>query len=79
MNRAIDKIVLQPAHVAAFNFIKRYMAKKVFAPEIQEIASGIKVTDRHAYRLIDDLVALKVISREARRKRSIKVLKELTA
>lgn len=79
MSKPVEKIVLQPAHVSAFNFIKKYLEKKVFAPEIKEIATGIKVTERHAYRLIDDLVALGVISRETRRKRSIKVIKELAA
>ena len=78
MTRSIEKIVLQPAHVAAFNYIKKYMSTKVFAPEIAEIAKAIKLTNRHAYRLIDDLVSLGVISREKRRKRSIKIIKELT-
>lgn len=77
MNKSVEKIVLQPSHVAAFNFIKKYMLKRVYAPEIAEISKAIKLTERQTYRLIDDLVALKVLSKEKRRKRSIQVLKEL--
>lgn len=79
MSKSVEKIVLQPSHVAAFNFIKKYMLKRVYAPEIAEIAVSIKLTERQTYRLIDDLVALKVISKEKRRKRSIKILKEIAA
>lgn len=77
MNKSVEKIVLQPSHVAAFNFIKKYMSKRVYAPEIGEISKAIRLTERQTYRLIDDLVALKVLSKEKRRKRSIQVLKEL--
>lgn len=79
MKKSVEKVVLQPSHVSAFNFLKKYMQKKLYAPEVSEIASAIKLTERQTYRILDDLVVLKVISKEHRRKRSIKILKEIAS
>ena len=78
MSKEVKKIVLQPSHVAVYNFVKGYIEKKIYAPEVSEIARGVKLVDRQVFRILDDLCYLKVISREKRIKRSLKILKGLT-
>lgn len=77
MKKETIKINIQPSHVQAYRFIEKYIAKNVSAPEVIEIASAIKVTSRHAYRLVDELILLGYLSKEDHKKRSIKVLKPL--
>lgn len=71
------KIYLQESHIKIYRFIEKYIQKKVMAPEILEIAKGAKVTDRHVYRVLDDLQTLGYISRGGFKKRSIQIIKEL--
>lgn len=72
-----NKIYLQESHVKVYRFIEKYMKKKVIAPEILEIAKAAKLTDRHVYRILDDLQQLGYISRGGYAKRAIKIEKEL--
>lgn len=77
MAKPLDKIILQPSHVAAFRYIERFRKDHHFSPEIKEIAKAIKLNDRQVYRIVDDLVLLGYVSREHRKKRSIKILKQM--
>jgi len=71
------EINLQPSHVKAYRYIQKYVKKNIVAPEIAEIASGIKLTVRHTYRIIDDLQDLGYISKDSHKKRSIKIEKPM--
>lgn len=77
--RTTSKPYLQPPHVKAFNFIKGYVEKNAYAPEIAEIAKGIKASERNAHRLVHDLCRMKYLSKIAYRKRSIKIVRDITA
>jgi hypothetical protein len=72
-----EKIILQPGHIKAYRFVEKYIQKNVVAPEMEEIAKGIKVTIRHTYRIVDDLCSLEYIKREKYGRRSIQILKPL--
>lgn len=78
MEKKSNKIILQPSHVKAFNFIKKYIERNVVAPEVPEIAAGIKATERHTHRLIDDLCSLGHLSKIPYRKRSISIVKDIS-
>lgn len=77
MSKPIEKINLQPSHVQAYRYIEKYRKQHFFSPEIKEIAKHVTVTERQAYRLIDDLVMLGYVSREKRKKRSLKITKPM--
>lgn len=77
MAKPIEKINLQPSHINAFRFTEKYIAKHIVSPEIEEISTGIKLTLRQTYRVLDDLCALGYMSREAYKKRSLKIVKPL--
>lgn len=77
MKKQATEINLQPSHVKAYRFIEKYIAKNVVSPEISEIASGVKITIRHTYRIVDDLKVLGYISKDSFKKRSIKIEKPL--
>ncbi len=77
MAKPIEKINLQPSHVAAYRFVEKYRKNKFFSPEIKEVAKGVGVTERQGYRIIDDLVALGYMTREKRKKRSIQIVRPL--
>lgn len=72
------EINLQPSHVKAYRFIEKYIKSKIVSPEIHEVATGVTITERHAYRVINDLVQLGYVSRSKHKKRSLKIEKPLT-
>lgn len=74
---ATQEINLQPSHVKAYRFIEKYINSKIVSPEICEVARGVNITERHAYRIIGDLVALGYVSRSKHKKRSMKIEKPL--
>lgn len=71
------QIILQPSHVKVYNFVKEYIEKNMFSPKLTEVAKGIKLTDRQSYNLINELVELGYLSKEAHRKRGIAIVKKL--
>lgn len=77
MTKKIE-ITIQPSHVATYRFIEKYMDKNIAAPEIKEIAVGIKLTPRQAYRIVEDLVTLGVLKKEAFKKRGIRIVQSIT-
>lgn len=77
MAKPIDKINLQPSHIRAYNFIAKSRAKNLYSPDMDEVAKGIKLTPRQAYRVVDDLIALGYMSKEMYKRRSLKILKPL--
>jgi len=77
MTKKIE-ITIQPSHVATYRFIEKYMDKNIAAPEIKEIAVGIKLTPRQAYRIVEDLVTLGVLKKEAFKKRGIRIIQSIT-
>lgn len=77
MKRTKDKINLQPAHIRAYRFVEKYIAKNIVAPEMEEIAKGIKLTLRHTYRVVEDLCVLGFMEKESYRRRSLKIIKPL--
>lgn len=77
MAKPAEKINLQPSHINAYRFIKKYQEKNIVSPEMEEISKGIKLTLRQVYRVVDDLCTLGYLSRESYKKRSIKIVKPL--
>lgn len=77
MSNSIDKIVLQPSHVRAYRFVEKYTNKNLVAPDVHEIAKAVGVTWRQVYRLVDDLCVLGYMTKQPRKKRSIKIVKPL--
>lgn len=77
MKRTKETINLQPAHVKAYRFVEKYIAKNIVAPEMEEISKGIKLTLRHTYRVVEDLCVLGFLEKELRKRRSIRILKPL--
>lgn len=73
-----ERIVIQPSHVNAYRFIEKYMDKNIAAPEVTEIAKGIKLTPRQAYRIVDDLVAIGVLKKEPYKKRGIRIVQPIS-
>lgn len=71
------QIVLLPSHIKVYNFITRYIDKKIVSPEVSEIAKGIKYQERQVHRLVEDLVSLGYLSKRKHYRRSIKIEKEL--
>jgi len=68
---------LQLSHVAAYRFIEKYIKKNIVAPEMEEIAKGIKLTVRQTYRVVDELCDLGYTSKQKYKTRSIKIVKPL--
>lgn len=77
MSKSVEKINLQPAHIRAYRFVEKYVSKNIVAPEMEEIAKAIKLTLRHTYRIIDDLRTLGYLTKEAHKRRSIKIVRPL--
>ena len=73
-----NEITIQPSHVAVYRFIEKYMDKNIAAPQIKEIAVGIKLTPRQAYRLVEDLVLLGVLKKDAYKKRGLRIVQSIT-
>ena len=69
-------IILLPSHIETFNFIKKFIEKNIYSPEISEVAEKIELTSRQAWRLINDLISLGYLSKTPHKKRSIKVERE---
>lgn len=76
-NKTTREINLQLSHVKAYQYIDKYIAKKIVAPEMIEVSKYIKLTVRQTYRVVEDLCELGYLSKEPYKKRSIKVLKAL--
>lgn len=77
MGKPVQKINLQPSHLRAYRFTEKYISENIVAPEMKEIAKGIKLTLRQTYRVIDDLCSLGYFARDAYKKRSLKIMKPL--
>lgn len=77
MSNPIEKINLQPSHVRVYRYVEKYTKKNLVAPDVHEIAKAVGVTWRQVYRLIDDLCVLGYMTKEAHKKRSIKIVKPL--
>lgn len=71
------KIIIQPSHVSVYKFVKKFIDKKKFAPELNEIAKGVELTGRQVHRLIGELVELGYIGREPHKKRGLSIKKEI--
>lgn len=67
-------IVLQPSHVKLFKFVEKYIATNIVSPQVDEIASAVKLTQRQCYRLIDDLCKLGYLEKKKYRTRGLKIL-----
>lgn len=71
------KVVLQPSHIKTFKFIEKYIAKNLYAPTTEEIASNVKVTGRQIFRILDDLVELGHIEKQFNRPRGLTIKKPM--
>lgn len=65
---------MTPRRQAAFDFIVEYRRREGFAPTIQEIADGLKVSKVTVFEYLKALQAMKLIAMERFRARSIRVL-----
>lgn len=70
-------IILGPSHVKVQKYVSNYIKKNIYSPEIGEIAKGVKLTPRQTWRLIEDLISLRYLSKSPHKKRSLKVEREL--
>lgn len=77
MPRKKQELVLREPHVKIFKFIKAFIAENIFAPEQQEIATATDITPRHVARILIELEKMGYVSHQYRKKRSLKIVKEL--
>lgn len=78
MNKAEQTtLVVQPSHVNVLKFVKKYIDKRSYAPQINEIAKGVSLTERQVYRIVDELVGAGYLKRELNKKRGLSVEKDL--
>ncbi len=71
------EIVLQPSHLNVYNFIAKFVEKNIYSPELNEIAKGIKMTERQTFNLINELCTLGFLSKIPNKKRGLKILKKI--
>jgi len=77
MKKQVEKIILHPSHVKVYRYTEKFIAKNIFAPEINEIAKGISLTSRQVYRIVEELCILGYMAKDAYKKRSIRIEKPL--
>lgn len=70
-------IILLPSHIKTFNFVRKFIEKNTYSPELSEIAAKIELTPRQVWRLLNDLITLGYLSKTPHKKRSIKVEREV--
>ncbi len=70
------KIIVQPSHAKVYQFIAKYIKKNVFAPMLEEISKGTKLTVRQVYRLVEQLEEMGYIKKEPQKTRGLSILKK---
>lgn len=68
---------IKKAHVEIYNFIQGFIHKNIYAPEYNEIATGLDMSPSYIPKLVKELCDMGYISRDYRKQRSIKILKDL--
>jgi len=72
-----EKTTLKKAHVDIYNFVKKFIDENVYSPEHSEIAEGLNMSISYLPKLVKELCEMGYISRDFRKRRSIKIIKDL--
>lgn len=72
-----EEIHLWPSHIKAYNFIKKFLEKNLYSPNREEVQKGLKLSYRHTWRVVNQLIEWGYISSQPSTKRSFKILKPL--
>jgi len=74
---SVEKTTLKKVHVDIYNFIKKFVDENVYSPEHGEIAEGLKISKSYLPKLVKELCEMGYISRDFRKRRSIKIIRDL--
>ncbi len=67
------KPAFREVHIRVYKFIDKFITKYKFSPNYLRISKGVNVCNRHAYRLVEDLIKLGYLKKDP----DIKIVKEL--